>query len=53
LSHDSKAITLDRKQLIWEMLAPKTKDEILSIFGTGRILLGLDPQLFPPGSPLI
>jgi hypothetical protein len=30
LSHDSKAITLDRKQLIWEMLAPKTKEEILS-----------------------
>jgi hypothetical protein len=33
LSHDSKAITLDRKQLIWEMLAPKTKEEILSFLG--------------------
>jgi hypothetical protein len=33
LSHDSKAITLDRKQLIWEMLAPKMKEEILSFLG--------------------
>jgi hypothetical protein len=33
LSHDSKAITLDRKQLIWEMPAPKTKEEILSFLG--------------------
>jgi hypothetical protein len=30
LSHDSKAITLDRQQLIREMPAPKTKEEILS-----------------------
>jgi hypothetical protein len=33
LSHDSKAITLDRKQLIREMPAPKTKEEILSFLG--------------------
>jgi hypothetical protein len=33
LSHDSKAITLDRKQLIWEISAPKTKEEILSFLG--------------------
>jgi hypothetical protein len=36
LSHDSKAITLDRKQLIWEILAPKTKEEILSFLGLAR-----------------
>jgi hypothetical protein len=33
LSHDSKAITVDRKQLIREILAPKTKEEILSFLG--------------------
>jgi ribonuclease HI len=33
LSHDSKSITLDRKQLIREMRAPKTKEEILSFLG--------------------
>jgi hypothetical protein len=33
LSHDSKAITLDKKQLIWEMPAPKMKEEILSFLG--------------------
>jgi hypothetical protein len=33
LSHDSKAITLDRKQLIREIPAPKTKEEILSFLG--------------------
>jgi hypothetical protein len=33
LSHDSKAITLDRKQLIRGMPAPKTKEEILSFLG--------------------
>jgi hypothetical protein len=33
LSHDSKAITLDRKQLIWEMPVPKMKEEILSFLG--------------------
>jgi hypothetical protein len=33
LSHDSKAITLDSKQLILEMPTPKTKEEILSFLG--------------------
>jgi hypothetical protein len=52
LSHDSKAITLDRKQLIWEIPAPKTKEEILSFLGLARYFCVWIPNYSLLAAPL-
>jgi hypothetical protein len=52
LSHDSKAITLDRKQFIWEIPAPKTKEEILSFLGLARYFHIWIPNYFLLAAPL-
>jgi hypothetical protein len=52
LSHESKEITLDRKQLIWEILAPKTKEEILSFWGLAGYFHVWVPNYSPLAAPL-
>jgi hypothetical protein len=52
LSHDSKAITLDKKQLIQEMPAPKTKEEILSFLGLASYFRAWIPNYSVLAAPL-
>jgi hypothetical protein len=53
LSHDSKAITLDRKQLIQEIPTPKTKEEIRSFLGLAGYFRVWIPNCSLLAAPLI